>query len=206
MIDRGSTLGPSVAALVLAGGESRRFGRPKQLADWRGSPLLAHVVEQARSWAVVDSVYVVLGASAEHIMDQVDFTGVTVIENLEWQEGLGGSLRAGLDCLVGERGIDQVLLVLGDQPLIPSHVPAALIESVRRSRRPVAVPRYRFTRGHPVLVHRSLWPTLIAHLRGDQGARSFFLSHPKWVEEVPVESSPPGDVDTVSDLEQLIRR
>lgn len=193
------------AALVLAGGESRRFGRPKQLAGWRGKPLLAHVVARVRDWPQVEAVYVVLGAAAEQIMETVDLGDAAVIENLEWREGMGSSLRVGLDFLVGERSVDQVLVVLGDQPNVPGDVVPQLLEARKRSRRPVVIPRYRFTRGHPVLVHRSLWPALITGLSGDRGARNLFLSHPEWVEEVRVDAAPPGDVDTPEDLRRLDR-
>ncbi len=193
------------AALVLAGGGSRRFGRPKQLAYWRGKPLLAHVVTQVRGWPQVDAVYVVLGAVAEQIMETVDLGDVAVIENLEWREGVASSLRSGLDFLIGERLVDQALVVLGDQPNVPGDVVPRLLEARKQSRRPVVIPRYRRTRGHPVLVHRSLWPALVTGLSGDQGARNLFLSHPEWVEEVRVEAEPPGDVDTPEDLRRLGR-
>ena len=193
------------AALVLAGGGSRRFGRPKQLADWRGKPLLAHVVAQVRGWPQVDAVYVVLGAAAEQIMEVVDLGDAAVIENLEWREGMASSLRAGLDFLIGERSVDQALVVLGDQPNVPGDVVPRLLEVRKRSRRPVVIPRYRFTRGHPVLVDRPLWPALVTGLGGDQGARNLFLSHPEWVEEVRVEAEPPGDVDTPEDLRRMGR-
>ena len=193
------------AALILAGGESKRFGRPKQLVDWAGKPLLEYVIERVRGWPQVDSVYVVLGARAERIMKRVDLSSVTVIENFEWQEGVASSLRAGLDTLIGDRAAEQALIVLADQPTVPGEVIPMLLEARRRSRRPVVIPRYRFVRGHPVLVDRSLWPRLVAGLEGDQGARNLFLSHPEWVEEVRVGDTPPRDIDTPEDLDRLRR-
>ena len=193
----------TVAALILAAGESTRFGSPKQLADWRGKPLLEHVVHEVREWPQVESVYVVLGAKAEEIMDRLDLPGVTVIENIEWTEGMASSLRAGLDVLIGDRTSDKVLIVLGDQPLVSRKVIPMLLEVGKRSGRPVVVPRYRYVRGHPVLVDRSLWTRLVAGLEGDQGARNVFLSHPEWVEEVLIGEAPPRDIDTQDDLNAL---
>ena len=195
----------SIAALILAAGESKRFGEPKQLLDWGGKPLLQHVVEQVRGWRQVDSVYVVLGANAERIMERVDLSTVTVIENFEWMEGVASSLRAGLDTLIGDRTADRALIVLGDQPTVSAEVIPQLLEARRRTRRPVVLPRYRIVWGHPVLVDSSLWPRLVAGLEGDQGARNLFLSHPEWVEEVMIGEKAPSDIDTPQDLDDLRR-
>lgn len=173
------------------------------MADWGGRPLLEHVVSRVRGWPQVQSMYVVLGANAELIMETVDLTDTTVVENLEWPEGVASSLRAGLDVLIGDRTADRVLIVLGDQPVVPDDVIPRLVEASRRSGRPVVIPRYRFLRGHPVLVERSLWARLITGLRGDQGARNVFLAHPEWVEEILVAETIPRDIDTQQDLADL---
>ena len=193
----------SAAALILAAGESKRFGEPKQLADWQGRPLLEHVVARVHRWPHVRSVYVVLGANAEPIMERIDLSDAIVVENLEWTEGVASSLRAGLDALIGDRTAERALIVLGDQPLVPDGVIPMLLEAGRRSGRPVVIPRYRFVRGHPVLVEGWLWPRLVAGLEGDQGARNLFLAHPEWVEEVLVAETPPRDIDTQEDLNDL---
>ncbi len=193
------------AALILAAGESRRFGEPKQLADWGGRPLLEYVAGRAAEWPRVDEVYAVLGAEAERIMERVDLSGVTVIENLDWREGIASSLRAGLDALLGDREAGAALVVLADQPMVPASAVERLFEARRRSGRPVILPRYRFLRGHPVLLDRWLWPRLIAGLEGDQGARNLFLAHPEWVEEVTVGEDAPRDIDTREDLRRLRR-
>ena len=193
------------AALILAAGESRRFGEPKQLADWGGRPLLEYVAGRAAEWPRVDEVYAVLGAEAEQIMERVDLSGVTVIENLDWREGIASSLRAGLDALLGDREAGAALVVLADQPMVPASAVERLFEARRRSGRPVILPRYRFLRGHPVLLDRWLWPRLIAGLEGDQGARNLFLAHPEWVEEVTVGEDAPRDIDTREDLRRLRR-
>ena len=193
------------AALILAAGESRRFGEPKQLADWGGRPLLEHVAGRTAEWPQVDEVYAVLGAEAEQIMEQVDLPGVTVIENLDWREGIASSLRAGLDALLGDREAGAALVVLADQPMVPAAAVERLFEARRRSGRPVILPRYRFLRGHPVLLDRWLWPRLVAGLEGDQGARNLFLAHPEWVEEVTIGEDAPRDIDTREDLNRLRR-
>lgn len=194
------------AALILAAGESKRFGGPKQLADWGGRPLLEHVVDQVGGWPQVDEIYAVLGANAGRIMERVDLpAAAAVVENHEWREGIASSLRAGLDALMGDRGAEAALVVLADQPMVPAAAVERLFEARRRSGRPVILPLYRFRRGHPVLLDRWLWPRLIAGLEGDQGARNLFLSRPEWVEEVLFGEDAPQDIDTPEDLARLRR-
>ena len=65
----------------------------------------------------------------QRILDGVDLGPSTVVENPEWEEGLASSLRVGLDLLTRGR-TERVFIVLGDEPSIPSDVPAALVLSL----------------------------------------------------------------------------
>jgi CTP:molybdopterin cytidylyltransferase MocA len=177
-------------AIVLAAGASRRLGRPKQLVDWEGRPLLAHVLGQIDVWPV-DEVVVVLGARSMEVRQAVDLTGVLVVENPDWSEGIASSIRAGLAAATADRAF----IALGDQPDIPVVVPGTLV-SVEA---PVVVPAYRGVRSNPALVHRSVWPDLRS-LRGDRGAAAWFREHPEIVREVAFDLDPPGDIDTEADL------
>ncbi len=190
-----------IAALVLAAGGSRRLGRPKQLEPWGRTTLLGHVVDRVRCFPV-DEIWVVLGAEAERVLAEVDLDGVGVVENPEWPEGMASSLRVGLDALTRLSKADAVLIVIGDQPDVDPGVVERLVAEYRKTRRPVVIPKYRYTWGNPVLVDRSLWPRLMS-LEGDEGARRLFQAHPEWVEEVWLETLPPRDVDTEADVEEL---
>jgi molybdenum cofactor cytidylyltransferase len=189
-------------ALVLAAGGSRRLGRPKQLVDWRGEPLLQRIVAMVAEWPV-DGTAVVLGAHEEEILDAVDFGDALVVVNPAWEEGLASSLRVGLDAVARDGRAERAFMVLGDQPGIPGEVPAGLIEAMDRSGRPAAVPKYRYQRGNPVLVDRFLWPRLMS-LEGDAGAARLFQAHPEWVEEVRFDHPAPRDLDTPDDLSELL--
>ncbi|MFP3913735.1 MAG: NTP transferase domain-containing protein [Actinomycetota bacterium] len=191
----------SVAALVLAAGGSSRLGRSKQLEPWGNTTLLGHVVERVRKYPV-DEVWVVLGAEAEAILEQVDLSGCGVVENPEWEEGIASSLRVGLDALVQASRVEAALIVMGDQPHVDRKVVDAMISVGSRTARPVVIPKYRYAWGNPVLVSRSLWPRLMS-LEGDEGARRLLQAHPEWVEEVWTDQLPPRDVDTEADVHEL---
>jgi molybdenum cofactor cytidylyltransferase len=94
------------------------------------------------------------------------------------------------------------LIVLGDQPNVPPHTVEELLISHRRSDHPVSVPKYRYNRGNPVAVDRSLWPRLMS-LEGDGGANRLWQAHPEWINEVWFPEMAPRDVDTDTDVVEL---
>jgi molybdenum cofactor cytidylyltransferase len=187
---------------VLAAGGSRRLGRPKQLLDWGGRPLLERVVTAVHTWPA-SPVLVVLGAHAEDILDRVDLGAALVVVNPEWEEGIASSLRVGFDLLAREGTADWAFVALGDQPRIPPDVPPALLSAAGESGREAIVPVYRYQRGNPVLVRRPLWPRMMS-LQGDAGAGALLKAHPGWVLEVRFDHAAPGDVDSLADIQDLL--
>ena len=189
------------AAIVLAAGGSRRLGRPKQLEPWGGTNLLGHVVERTCEFPV-DEVWVVLGHALEEILSSTDLKDAFVIENPEWEEGIASSIRVGLDAVNRLSKCEQALLVTGDQPDPSVEVVTGLLDSHARSGKLVSIPKYRYSRGTPVVVSRALWPRLMS-LEGDEGGKRLWQAHPEWVNEVLFSIDPPRDVDTAADVEEL---
>jgi molybdopterin-guanine dinucleotide biosynthesis protein A len=106
------------AAIVLAGGRSRRFGRDKARALLLGKPLLAWVVEAVRE--VVDEV-VVVRRSEQALPDVGD---VALVEDLFPETGPLGGLYTGLQATLAPRAV----VVACDMPLLQ---PALLSELLR---------------------------------------------------------------------------
>ena len=148
------------AGLVLAAGEGRRFGGPKQLARLDGRPLVEHALA---ALAGLDRVVVVLGAHAADVRRDADLGAAEVVVCDDWAEGMSASLRAGLEALRGE---EEVVIVLADQPFIT----AAVVERVRAVPGPAARAVYGGEPGHPVVVRAPLLERA-GELRGDAGFR-----------------------------------
>jgi molybdenum cofactor cytidylyltransferase len=190
-----------IAALILAAGGSRRLGRPKQLEPWGSTTLLGHVIDLVETLPV-DETWVVVGADLDRVVNEIGSRPVGIIQNPAWETGLASSLRVGLDALTQLSKADGVLVFLGDQPSVRADVVTALIEKHRRSPAMAIVPKYRYSRGNPVLIDRALWPRLMS-LEGDEGAQRLLQAHSEWVEEVWFDSLPPRDIDTQADVEEL---
>jgi len=186
-----------VGAVVLAAGKSSRMGEPKQLVILDGRPLLAHTLENLRA-ARVSEIVLVLGFAGEVIRAKVELHGVKVVENKDYEQGMGSSLRAGLAAL--DSNIDASLMVLGDQPFAQSQTFNGIIDCYQHSEAQIVIPTYRGFRGNPVLLDRSVFAEVMA-LKGDVGCRAIFGDHSSGIVKVAVDDI--GvllDIDSRQDL------
>ncbi|TKJ29851.1 MAG: molybdenum cofactor cytidylyltransferase [Chloroflexi bacterium B3_Chlor] len=187
-----------MAVIVLAAGESRRFGSPKQLLPWGEATMLEHVVDTALESAV-DETIVVLGHRAERIGKLLRNRPVRVVINQDWQGGLSTSVRAGLQALPAN--YEACLFLLGDQPNVTPQLIDTILKRYRRTLAPVVAPSYRGRRGNPVLFSNSLFPELLT-MEGDQGGREVIRRHQDEMETVEAEQEDLFlDIDTVADYE-----
>jgi CTP:molybdopterin cytidylyltransferase MocA len=177
------------SGLVLAAGEGRRFGGPKQLAVVAGRPLIEHALA---ALAGLDRVVVVLGARAGEIRAGADLRGAEIVVCDDWAEGMGASLRRGL-AAASDAG--EVVVVLADQPFITPDVVARVMAAPGDGARAT----YGGAPGHPVVL-RSALLARAGDLRGDAGFRGAAMT------EVECgDLADPRDIDTQADLE-VVRR
>jgi molybdenum cofactor cytidylyltransferase len=189
-----------VAAIVLAGGMSKRMGKPKQLLRAGEKALLEHTLNTVRNSHVAESI-LVLGFAAEEIQQQVSTEGLKVVVNEAYQEGMGSSLRAGISAV--DPQACAALIVLADQPFVRSATLDSLIEHHQKFQPQIVIPTYQGFRGNPVLLDRSVLPELTG-LRGDIGCRAIFGNHMENIAKLEVDDV--GillDVDTQADWEKL---
>src|SRR5207302_10617386 len=137
-----------ISGIVLAGGTSSRLGRPKQLLDLGGRPILQHVLEAARAGGL-DEVVVVLGHLAAEVAAALSLPpGARTVVNPEYATGQASSLRTGL--AAADPGSEAALILLGDQPgMRPADI-EAVASAFRRGAGPVVQGSYRGVPGHPV--------------------------------------------------------
>jgi molybdenum cofactor cytidylyltransferase len=184
-----------VAAVVLAAGRSTRMGGPnKLLAEIARRPLVRIAAEAAVA-SRADPVIVVAGHQRDEIAKAVGDLPVRVVDNPDFAQGLGTSLKAGI-AAVPEQS-DAAIVCLGDMPRVDAALMNRLIEAFDPERGAlIAVPTFEGKRGNPVLWSRRFFPDLMA-IEGDVGARHIIGRYGEGVVEVPVEGEAAfADVDT----------
>ena len=192
------------ACVILAAGESRRMGRPKQLLTYQGKSMLARTAEAALAIPDIWPVVVVLGAHADLVRPSVIRLPVLVAENPAWVEGMASSLRVGLEEVEQfSTHIDRILFTLCDQPALEPSTFRVLLDRQRETDHDIVAAHYGNHPGAPAVIHRRRFPAL-AHLTGDAGARQLFKSLPAdslTTVDLPALAT---DLDTPEDYQSLV--
>ncbi|MCX6265510.1 MAG: nucleotidyltransferase family protein [Bacteroidetes bacterium] len=188
--------------VIVAAGESKRLGIPKQLLPYQGETLLNRLIAKLKQ-ATNFPIFLILGASAEKIIQEIGATDFSITINENWQEGMASSIRLGIQ--VAQKNIpdlEGILLVVCDQPFIAISNIQALIQLQQHSDLPIAACYYANTLGTPALFHKSIFPDLL-QLRGDVGAKNIILQRGAEVAKLHFEEGL-VDIDTPEDYQQLL--
>ena len=186
------------AALLLAAGSSRRFGRDKRKVKLgSGRTLLATSVQLYLD--AFGQCVVVIDQQDEALKVGLLEQGATPVELPGRARGcgMGDSLAAGIKFIDRQR-FDACLVAHADMPWVRPATLAALAAALAEA--PLVVPVWRGRRGHPVGFAARYFPEL-GQLEGDRGARGVLQRYASQVMQLPVDD--PGivrDVDTVVDL------
>jgi molybdenum cofactor cytidylyltransferase len=193
-----------IAGVILAAGESTRYGQVKQLLDWRGKPFI-RVVAQTALEAGLSPVVVVTGAQAEKIEIAINDLDVKVVFNSDWKSGQGSSIKVGVEALRSPPSLPQIqqpnlllktpisnagfgggtqrvervggaIFLLADQPQVTTSVIRALVEKHAEGLYPIVAPMVIDQRANPVLFDRSTFAALLT-IEGDMGGRAIFHKH-----------------------------
>ena len=188
-----------LAAVILAGGASRRMGSPKALVSYQGASFLEHLLGVTRHPAI-GVRRVVLGPDAEAISQQVTLASDEMVVNRDWQLGQLSSIHAALRSL--PEGTHGMLLCPVDHPLVSAALVDALVRTFLETRAPVVLPMFEGRRGHPVIFAAAVYEELL-RAPMDTGARAVVRAHKSDLQEVSTTEE--GCVVNLNDPDALLK-
>lgn len=189
-----------IAGVLLAAGGSTRFGQPKQLLDWNGVPLVAHIAD-AILLAGLDPAVAVLGCQAQAVQAALAGRPLHIATSWRWESGLSASLQAGLAALPPD--VDGAIFVQCDQPFLSADLLRRLIARFEQGDALIVYPSHGGQRSTPVLFSRALFSELAA-VSGDQGGRALIDRYADQAAAVEVDDPCLlADIDSPDDYQRL---
>ncbi|MBN2562288.1 MAG: nucleotidyltransferase family protein [Phycisphaerae bacterium] len=199
--------GHRVFAMILAAGQSRRMGRPKQMLPY-GEGTVLEAVTSAVLESSADGLVIVTNPEIGTLLADELPDRCCVAINHDADSEMLTSVQIGLRCVMAEFAPlprDGVMILLGDQPQVTGGTITTLAETYRLPRKPpgILVATYGGRRGHPaifsveMLAEIEQWPD-------DLGLNELARRHPDAVRELAITTCPmPIDVNTPEDYERL---
>ncbi len=193
-----------IPIILLAAGESKRMGEPKQLLTWGNKTLIEHQIHTLIETG--NPLIVVLGSHSDKIIPIIQKKQVSIVINERWRNGMGSSVSTGVS-FAWEKypQAEGVLIVLIDQPLVLSshyrNLKAAFIPGKKQILASRAKDRWL---GVPALFDAFYFDELI-ELDGDEGARGIIKKYDSQV--IPIDADEQlEDMDNQESYFQMQRR
>jgi len=187
----------------LAAGKSARMGKPKQLLPVAEDTLIELALKTAIE-ARMDDIYCILGANFKEIQPKVEKYSVEIVENKDWENGLGKSIAVGTAAILKkEPQTEGILILLADQPWVDGLYLEKMISRFEDRPDAVIASDYEGFYGVPAIFAKAYFEQLKG-LEGDNGAKELLNSR-----KMPIISvkSPEklDDIDTPADYEQFLK-
>lgn len=204
------------AALVLAAGESRRMGEPKQLLPWGSHTLIEQILETLQA-SPLDEILVVLGHRAEEVAVKVTAQAALLMAgqtgkaprirttlNTAYRSGMLSSLQHGIRTL--DDNTRACFIVLCDQPQMKASTLRSLRTAFEQSGRGIVVPSFTLRRGHPLLLDLRKYRVEILAIDGAPGLQKILRDHPDDILHVNFDDPTVlADLDTREEYERARR-
>ncbi len=193
-----------IGIIILAAGESKRMGQPKQLLDIDGESLLRRTAKVALATGL-EPVVMVVGANKPQIIPEIADLPLTIIDNSMWRTGMASSVKMGMAALwMNNKNIDAVLMLVCDQPFLTVGILNKIIAQYQAQSPKIVACQYAGQVGVPALFDRTMFDTLLS-LTGDKGAKPVLMSHLEDTHLVDFENGI-VDLDTIEDYEKSKKR
>ena len=160
-----------IKKIVLAAGESKRFGDKNKLSEMiNNKPIINRVLDTLIEIFDYSELIVILGHEYKLIKNLIFNKDIKILENVDYKKGIGTSIALGVNYL--DRDIDGVMIIPADMPYLNSKDLFNLEKKfIELNCEKVVMPEYNSRIGNPVILPRSYF-NILKSLKDDFGARS----------------------------------
>ncbi|MCE5187572.1 MAG: NTP transferase domain-containing protein [Eubacteriales bacterium] len=154
----------TITALILAAGEPRQMSHFQPMLKLSGKSVIRRQIEAFHAAGVSD-ILIVTGYHAGMLERHLSGESVRFVRNENYATtDMMESAKCGLRAL--DSDCERVLITPGDVP----YLHAETIQKLLRSQKPVAIPSYQRSAGHPAMVRKSCFSSMLAYT-GERGLR-----------------------------------
>jgi molybdenum cofactor cytidylyltransferase len=190
--------------IILAAGNSSRFGSIKQLLQFNNKTLVQHVIDEATD-AELSPVIVVTGANAGEVSEGIENKKATIVFNEHWKEGMASGIVTGLhNAITINDKIENIIIAVCDQPFISSSLFKQLLKMRHDNGQNIVACTYADIAGTPVLFNKKCFDALM-NLQGEEGAKKILKANK---DDVATINFLQGsiDIDTQRDYDDLLEK
>lgn len=175
-----------LAFVMLAAGNSRRFGTNKLLYEIDGIPMYLRMLEKLKKIVkqIPESELVVVTQYEEIVAKAIEMN-VPVFMNPYPERGISLSLQIGLKCV---RDTDACFFTVSDQPWLTEQTIVKLIKIFMAEKKGMACTLTKDGTGNPCIFARKYYRELM-ELSGDKGGKQLIKKYPEDVAYLRIEDA-----------------
>ena len=175
-----------ISTILLAAGKSKRLkGENKLIKNFKGKPLINHILSSLIK-SKVNTIFIVVGYQNQKIK-KIAYKNkkITFVTNLNYKKGISSSINSGLK-RISKKNIG-FLITHGDMPLISKTILNTLCSALKNKDKEIFVPVYKKKLGNPLAFKYSMIKSL-KKIKGDKGAKKLIRSNKSKVQLVKMKS------------------
>jgi molybdenum cofactor cytidylyltransferase len=196
-----------IAVLILAAGQSKRFGKNKLLTDFKNKKLIEHTLEPyLNNQNIFKKIIVVIGSLKDDFQQLFKNSRVITVYNQDYQSsGMSSSIKVGISKLLelDLKNCTGVIIHPADIPFVREEEIGKIIESTLPENT-IVVPSYKNQRGHPIFFSKALIKELLGLSDEEMGLRGYLHMKKDIINYVVMDSHRIlFDVDKKEDLKKI---
>jgi len=175
-----------ISAILLAAGKSKRLkGENKLIKNFKGKPLINHILKSLIK-SKVNKIIIVLGFEEKKIRNvTLKSKKIAFLINSNYTKGISSSIKCGLK-KISKKNIG-FLIVHADMPLVSKTILNTLCSALKIKNKEIFVPIYKKKVGNPLAFKYSMVKSL-KKIKGDKGAKKLIRSNKSKVQLMKMKS------------------